>query len=64
MECEMCGGLMGLLGTLGNLVHLNCRDCGIQHSMPNEDFREMMSFLAEDAECNPPLAYQLDYLTE
>ena len=55
---------MGLLGTLGNLVHLNCRDCGIQHSMPNEDFREMMSILAEDAECNPPLAYQLDYLTE
>ena len=32
MGCEICDGPVGILGLLGRLVHLLCRDCGMQFS--------------------------------
>ena len=29
MECEVCGGGVGLMGSLGNLEHYQCRNCGL-----------------------------------
>jgi hypothetical protein len=37
MECSCCGGPKGVLGVLGNLVHLLCRDCGMQSSIPFDE---------------------------
>jgi len=33
LSCDECDGLLLLLGVLGNLVHLTCRDCGMQYSI-------------------------------
>jgi hypothetical protein len=32
--CCVCGGPTYELGQLGNLLHLRCRNCGIDHSIP------------------------------
>jgi hypothetical protein len=33
-ECQLCGGPVLILGYLGNLLHTECRDCGMQFSCP------------------------------
>lgn len=30
--CTLCGGELMLLGQLGRLVHVTCRNCGMQFS--------------------------------
>jgi len=37
MDCDICGGHLGILGNLGNLTHLLCIDCGMQYSIPSND---------------------------
>jgi len=34
--CSACGGPLVPLGVLGDLVHLRCRDCGLQSSQKVE----------------------------
>ena len=31
--CPMCGGIPFILGLLGRLLHLRCRDCGMDYSV-------------------------------
>jgi hypothetical protein len=38
--CPECGGLGCALGTLGMLLHLRCRDCGMDWSVPSPDAYE------------------------
>lgn len=35
--CPMCGGPGIALGTLGMLLHLRCRDCGMDFSVDSPD---------------------------
>lgn len=34
--CPACGGIPFILGWLGRLLHLRCRDCGIDYSTSAE----------------------------
>lgn len=35
--CPVCGGQGIALGTLGYVLHLRCRDCGIDFSVDSPD---------------------------
>jgi ribosomal protein L37E len=35
-ECSVCGGEKQVLGKLGKVVHLRCRNCGMQFSYEGE----------------------------
>jgi len=37
-NCTLCGGQLYELGQLGDLMHMRCRQCGMQHSTPVEEF--------------------------
>jgi tRNA(Ile2) C34 agmatinyltransferase TiaS len=39
-ECAECGGPGIALGTLGYLLHLRCRDCGMDFSVDSPDSYE------------------------
>lgn len=39
-HCELCGGPLGFLGKLGRLVWLLCRNCGMQFSVPEDQYDE------------------------
>lgn len=39
-ECPYCGGQGHALGTFGYLLHLRCRDCGMDFSVPSPDLGE------------------------
>lgn len=38
--CPVCGGQGVALGTLGYVLHLRCRDCGIDFSVDSPDSYE------------------------
>jgi hypothetical protein len=48
MECQLCGGPLGVLGILGNKVWLLCRDCGMQSSMDKVKFDEQQEVYQEE----------------
>ena len=35
--CEACGGSLTLLGALGSVLHLRCRDCGLDQQADIDD---------------------------
>ncbi len=38
MCCSLCGGTLITLGVLGNLLHCQCRDCGMSFSVDVDDY--------------------------
>lgn len=35
-NCQQCGGPLVILGRLGDLLHMTCRNCGMQFSRLSE----------------------------
>lgn len=36
-QCDMCGGQLLILGQLGNLMHLQCRQCGMEFNRSSQE---------------------------